>query len=88
MGRRVRPERGKVHRGRLADRNAGGERHLHRWQPECSCGWRGIPAKGPWARDQLRRHRDSVENARIRGAGAEMIRQPLTPTADLPEALR
>lgn len=69
----------------LGDRGA---EHLHRWQPECSCGWLGIPAKRAWARDQLRRHKQSIERARRHGAGVEMIRQPLTPVDDLPEALR
>lgn len=82
-------ERARIHRTRLTDRNLDGIAHTHRWLPECSCGWRGVPGKTKWARQQVRDHKRAMDrHDRLVQRGKVPGRQPLTPAADLPEALR
>lgn len=90
MGRRTEQARGQVHRGQLEDRTLrDGIEHKHRWQPRCSCGWVGVPAKTKWARQQLRDHRALVDrHSRVIQRGRVPARQRLTPSAELPEELR
>lgn len=73
------------HRLVLADRCAGGERHIHRWTPSCSCGkWWGINARTrDKAAKQWRRHAVKKKSS---GRGAHP--HELTPEHLLPDALR
>lgn len=72
------------HALRLRDRNAAGVRHVHRYAPECSCGWVGrFKRRRREAEEEYREHLPSPTKAR---SGNQP--RPVTPPEQLPEALR
>lgn len=73
-----------AHRLTLVDR---GRPHVHRWAPSCACGWSGIPIRR--RRDAEREYAEHRRQQDGRGHRRAMAPpRPLTPLADLPEALR
>lgn len=76
------------HRYSVHDR---GEEHVHRFTPRCSCGWVGQHRKNrdaaakEWRDGHLRNVARPKRHVRRDGA---LQPRPLTPRADLPEALR
>lgn len=81
-------KKARAHRLELHDRNADGERHRHRWAPRCSCGrWFGLFARTK--KVAADRHRDHVRSERRHTRVEKRAApRPVTPEADLPEALR
>lgn len=80
-----------THRLVLVDRCAGGDRHIHRWKPSCSCGrWWGINARTrAKARTQFAGHFSAAKGEKLKTRRrVSPGPQPLTPEHLLPEALR